>query len=413
MPSSSSSWESATLDELRLTATQRRERHSSSLAKLKILHKLLLVIESLRVTRSCLRVDERLNEYERHSAVLRGRGVECVYPGMYPGLRGRQIEGIVLPFDRLIADFLSLNLNGVPCRIYFVLGRSSPIEAFLECILNNTVVKHKGAVNGLCFSVDFTGKITDQTVAFSACSAHHHFYTRVLHQLTSKLRGGSESENLPPSQSNTLFDRIDRERLQGIPQSLQKMKIHPQYVLEEFCRYNETIYPKRPVFGYFKGKPVYSRGNVMKLRTEGGWHTQGREVGKGARPYRIHREKKLYAEFQTSPVSVEGLTGPVMNAFHPNFTPKTCAYVDYSPDIAGALGLDHAECVVGFRGKELIRRGFFIEKRHCFAVNRLIEEKRHFEGVAAEAGRMKESVREWRRFITRVKKREEIMRRIS
>lgn len=423
---SSESWDSASIDELRLTMAQDKIRASSKQSRLKILHQFLLVIECLRKERRYVLVNgfsdhekfERIYQNNYESDNVNTVGMFC---GLFPSIKSLKCC-FTPPFDSNISLFVNLNMNNVPCRIYFTLGKE--IESFLEYSLGNTIVEHKSVADGLCFSVDFNGYISDQTVNFSKRHSHHHFYARVINIFAQEMQalkdrsGESNSSCSKVSRGcSSAFSTLDDQRLRSIPQSVSKVKIHPIYMLEECCRVNEVIYPKRPIFGYVKGKPVFSKNNVVKLRTENGWYQQGMALkdngGNGIKPYRIYKDRKLYAEFQTEPINIRSITGPVMDAFHPNFTPKDCVYVDYDPQIALSLGLDFAECVVGFRGKERIKRGFFVEKKYCFVVNYFVKEKEYYEKIAEEVKEIEKVVKEWKRFIKKIKRIAEIRKRVG
>ncbi|ELA41680.1 uncharacterized protein VICG_01313 [Vittaforma corneae ATCC 50505] len=425
--SSSESWDSASVDELKLTVAQKKTRASNKLSKLKILHQFLFIIECLRMEREYI-LAGGLNDYEKFENICKdisegGINSACMgmFCGLFPGVKGPK-HCFAPPFDGNISLFVNLNANSIPCRIYFSLGKE--IESFLEYSLNSTVVKYKSTVDGLCFSVDFNGFISDQTVNFSKKYSHHHFFVKIINEFVQKEQvfGRKDREGNGYSFEMNRFDcsafsMLDSQRLRSIPQCLSKIKIHPIYMLEECCRFNETIYPKRPVFGYYKGKPVFPKNNIVKLRTENGWYYQGRVLKDNkydvTKPYRIYKGKRLYAEFQTEPVDIRSITGSVMDAFHPNFTPKGCVYVDYDPQIAIDLNLNFAECIVGHRGKEKIKRGFYIEKKYCFITNYFIKEKEYYKGMVEEIEKIEKTIGEWRRFIRKVMRMAEIRKRVG
>lgn len=376
----SSSWDTASEEVLNHPCS--KSRISLKDAKFKILHQILSVVDRLRAPSAVSRLASSLNCYEKVRTIL-----------------GTSQN---LDLDTLITSFWNLNANGIQSRIYFILNKD--VSGFLEYCLNGVVVQYKRTVDGLCFSVDSSGVFCDQSVVFSKKCVHHHFYTRVLASLN-KYSTNISSLNNRQSDITNVFTTLDQLRLKKIPQSIPTMKLHPNYTLEEICRHNEIIYPKRPIFGYFKGKPVYPKKNRMKLRTAGGWRLHGRTIEENTtKPYKIHKGEKLYVEFQTAPVHVEGLTGSVMDAFHENFTPVGYAYINHSPEIAVELGIPHAECIVGFQGRERVKRGFFIEKKHSYAVNQLIGEMEYFRRVRVDVKTIDECQRGWKKFIRGVKK---------
>lgn len=401
MSESEESWDSASADKIVLTKTEEKTKISHQMTKMKILHQCLFIIELLRQKRS-YSVSNGLNVYEKLSQIQNKS--PSLQRSIFNGLFQQKDHQLNFNDEETISLFISLNMNHIPCRIYFILEKT--ISCFVEYAINDNIIKNTSTVKGLCFSVDFNGYIADQSITFSKTCPHHHFFTRVIKSIRRSLNVESPVE---------IFDLLDSQRQKVIPQNISKIKIHPLYITEECCKFNETIYPKRPVFGYFRGKAVYSRNNLVKLRTENGWYNQGRVLKNKDQciPYRIHKGKKLFAEFQTEDVEINDITGSVMDAFHPNHIPKNCVHIDYDSQIAKILGLRHAECIVGFRGNERITRGFYVERKYCYTINHFIKEKEYFEGIFDQLERCKEGFKEWKKFVKRLAKMIEIQKRIG
>lgn len=408
MSDCSESWDSASLDEIKLSKVEKRMRTSTLESKIKILHQFLLVIEALRKERDCFLVDG-INEYDKLEKLKKEPvyGQKLHFTGLFSGIKTKKIN-FNTHIDTQISFFVNLNKNNIPCRIYFVLGKE--IEAFLEYSLNKTIVKNKCCYNGLCFSVDFNSHIADQTLFFSKKCSYHHFFMRILAKIKNKSYF-ADSNPIP------IFEELDAAKFKAIPSNISKIKIHPLYITEDCCRFNEAIYPKRPILGYFKGKPLYPRNNLIRLRTEGGWYLQGRSLKANdngeLKPFRIHKGKRLFAEFQTKSIEVATLTGNPMDAFHPNFTPKDCVYIDEDPQIAIDLGIPYSDCYTGFRGKEKIMQGFFLEKKWAFLVEHFIKEKLYYELIFERIEFHRKSAEEWKTFLKKYKKLSKINKSIG
>jgi len=63
-----------------------------------------------------------------------------------------------------------------------------------------------------------------------------------------------------------------------IPNTLNEFRHHPVYIIESQLKANQVILPKDPVFGYFKGSPVYNRKCLWDLYTESEWKRNNRTV---------------------------------------------------------------------------------------------------------------------------------------
>lgn len=407
MSEESSSWCSAETDEIKLTVNQKKQRISNREAKVRILHQFLQVIEILRMEREYIIVEganeyEKLKNIENRTSILETRK----YEGMFQSIGGEKAS-FATKLDDDISFFTSLNQNGIVSRLYFVLGKET--ETFVEYVLNSRVVKHSGQKKGLCMAVDFNGHVSEQSLNFSQSCTHHGFFAKLI-QTMMKKTGFIECK------ATGIFAELDESRVKKIPSSLSNMKKHPFYAIESGCRYNETIYPKRPIVGDFKGTPVYLRNNVVKLRTEGGWHAQGRKLKEGeigGKAYRIHNEKRLFAEFQTVEISVDAITGKLMDGFHRNFIPKGCVHMNEDAGVAEELGIEYAKTVVGFKGKERLIRGFFTDKRWRFAVKYFSREKEYYEKILGYLRKYEKSGNEWKKFLKRLKRLLDIEKRLE
>lgn len=356
--------------------------------------------------------------------------------------------------------FVGLIHNNISARLYFVVGDS--MDAFVEYQLGHKIIEHRNLYDGNVFSFDQNGKIRDQTVIFSKKQSYFRIYSDILRFTNSalcalerngaisdgdcmspfakarpmeKADGGStahsQAETPPGATGNEIapdvWAGLDDQRLSKIPIHLNKLKIHPLYVTESLCRSKEIIYPKGRVCGHVNKERVYLRKNLQKIKTERGWYYSGRVVrrhdGKAdpgesvsskcgtsherpwepvVKPYRIVAGAKLYAEFQTQPISRSGLSGQLMDAFHENFVPENCVYIDACSDICRILNIRHSDCIVGFRHKERVVKGFFVCKKDCTAVNEALKEQEHYQRLEHFSQKYERAVRDWRILIKKM-----------
>lgn len=427
MDCSSDSWETASIDSINITFTNKqlyKQKESNKLIKMKILHKILLIFELLRKNRD-ITIYKNLNEYEKiklfKAKILQINVEEAIeldnpificdtvnFPGLFQNNTSyiTQCDSI----EKEIVFFFTLNLNHIPSRIYFTLAPNEEIKVFHEFILNGALVENKTKYNGNCFSVSFNGKISDQSVAFSKNCSYNKFYLRIINYLQEKFL----NSNTISDQANKIFYNADCRRLKAIPTSISKIKNHPLYVMESLLSFNEFIYPKRPIAGYLKGDPVYLRNNVKKLRSQSGWLRQGKCFKESNTiPYRIVKGKKLYAEFQVKDVEILDITGKLMEAFHPNLTPKNAVYIDYDSEICKELGIEFSDCLVGFKGKEMVIKGFLCKKSDCYLVNLFIKQKEYYKKIAEEVHKYETAFQEWKLLIKKTKKYLNISQRIG
>lgn len=410
MSNSSDSWETASQEEIKYTKSEIKKRKTIQEARLILLHKVLLIMDCLQKPRKYFK-STGLNDFEKLAEIQKMTSKDFndnESNEFFTGFFNR--NGISDQFDVEISKFLSLNLSGIPTRLYFVVGNE--IITFIEYKINNNYSKETKKFNGNCFSVDMNGNILDQTLYFSKNCTHHSFFSKIINSINKLFNSNF---------SNEYFKDLDDQRMKVIPLNLTKMKLHPLYITEECCNKHTAIYPKRPIFGYFKGSPVYSRKNIIKLKTEKSWYMNGRirkipETNQNSeliKPYRIIKDMKLFAEFQTESISIEDLTCNEMEAFHPNFTPKNCVYLDCESTVPREVGIPYSECIVALRQKEKVKRGIFVRKEDCFVTNYLVKEHRYFAGIFSQIEAYESLMSSWKKFLTKLKKFIEIKRRVG
>ncbi|EME30110.1 nucleotide excision repair complex subunit XPC-like protein isoform 1 [Galdieria sulphuraria] len=155
--------------------------------------------------------------------------------------------------------------------------------------------------------------------------------------------------------------------MEPIPNQIQKLKGHPQYVLEMHLKKYEAIYPKDRILGYCGEYPVYPRSNVHILHTRDGWIREMRQVLKDQVAWKRVKTKRnanheegteLFGIWQTEPFtppSVENGKVPKnkrgqVDLWSKSHLPQGCIHVRYSNAamIAKRLSLDYAPAMIGF-----------------------------------------------------------------
>lgn len=382
--------------------------------------------------------------------ISKGPESPCIYkPAGHAEIRPTNSEQLA----NALGLFISLNRSGVPARIYFALDDG--ISAFVEHAFGNKVVEESRRFDGNVFSVSMDGLFLDQTVVFSKKCTYHRIFKKLLalvgdackaiaksdtsadasmlfgesadadrksrvavknHSNAALINGipigNNAGRNAPAnghgaSTMKNPFERLDEERLIKVPTSIRRLKLHPLYMTEKMCKKNEFIYPKRPACGTVNGETVYLRARVQRLRSERGWYMLGRTIRPRmheapTKPYRIIAGRRLFAEFQTEPLAVREMTEGLMDAFHQNFTPQGCVYIDYPSEICQCAGIKHSDCLVGFRGREMLIRGFFIRKEDCFVVNELAREREYYRRIGAYNEEYEKTMRSWRSMLRRL-----------
>ncbi|PWN50373.1 Rad4-domain-containing protein [Violaceomyces palustris] len=221
-------------------------------------------------------------------------------------------------------------------------------------------------------------------------------YTKTLNSRVARLR--------PPSRSKTEEDwwqkvvramhrpqRLDRDAMEDaelndnmnrepMPTSVAGFKDHPVYFLEKHLKRDEVVFPKNKV-ATFQGQPVYSRSNVLSLRSARQWFNEGRVVKEGqqalkwvkTRGYTIANKRAeeqaraeggetpnegLYAKFQTelyvAPPVVDGKVPTNafgnIDLFVPSMLPAGAVHIPHngSAKVAKKLGIHFAEAITGF-----------------------------------------------------------------
>ncbi|TBU09647.1 putative DNA repair protein Rad4 [Hamiltosporidium magnivora] len=261
--------------------------------------------------------------------------------------------------DKNIFIFCHTVHQKIPCRLFFVLGK--PINTFLETKLLNNLIYHPKKYPHLVFSIDSKFNITNQTLSYSSSSKNFSFFEKIFLVLDQLLINNNNSD----------FDKENDKKLKEIPNSIQKYKKHPIYILESLIKTYQIIYPKRPILGYFKGEPIYYKSNIINLLTEKQLYRKGLKP-KDKKPYKIIYNSKqekiyLYAPWQTCKIEIlEFDSKDTMDFYHENFIPINCTHIndDKADEVAELLQIEYRKCFKGFYNGFPKIEGIFIESKH-------------------------------------------------
>lgn len=427
MEDSDESWEQAEMDVFNIQKSAKniiKLKEKMQNARLLLLHRILLAVELLKKPKEIIKLNEQLNTFDKFNLIIAYymqkkdhsviSHIDSVYKwnGLFTCHSNKFIAST--DYEQEILIFLAMNLNKIPCRIYFSIGPK--IHVFHEYAINSKILEHKNKYPGNCFSIDIFGSIVDQSYIFSKEQSYYAFFTKILESVSKRLEVLKQfyQNDYFSDSFIQLFAEIDQTRKKIIPTSINLLKFHPLYVAESLCKYNEFIYPKRPICGLINGIPIYPRENIKKLKTSFSWLKQGRLlIDNEAKPYRIYKDKFMYAEFQTKPAEIEDITGKPMLAYHENLNPKNCVRIYYDPNICKELGVKYSDSLVGFRGDEKITNGFFIKKKDCFLVNFFIKEQEYHKYIYNELLCLEQTFHEWQKLIKKCKKYISIKNRID
>lgn len=304
--------------------------------------------------------------------------------------------------DKNIILFKFLILFKIPCRIYFVL--SECIECFIEVeILNKIIQKHK-KYSHCIISIDGLFRIVDQSHHFSTSMKYYSYVRYIIDSIDIPYKNiFNLDENMFKS-----FSEIDKIRINKIPNSINKFKKHPKYVIESLLKWNEYIYPKRPILGYFKGEAVYPRENVIELKTKKQMYKLGKIINSPI-PCKIIKRKdeniELYAIWQTTDLVVNGFSDSLyQDYFHPNFIPKDCVYINskHDKEVAYLLRIPYRICFCGFSQKNPINEGIFIEKRNFYKFSNFLFQYCNYVKLKTDNKRRTILFKKWRYLIKNV-----------
>lgn len=263
--------------------------------------------------------------------------------------------------------FNTLISLGIKSKL-FVNFDEGKIEFFIHVYLQEIAQQEKINTSGLILTIDSHGIIINETIIHSTKYKHYQIFDTIINEIKSvvpRMDVFSKTAHffLKKPHESILLNYLFRH----IPNSINKLKKHPLYVLPSILAKNEYIHPMRPVLGYFKGEPVYLRSNVKKYHSELTWFRKGREIKEESKKKFIKlKDKKLYRIYETKEIEIPKITDKTMKYFHKNHIPLDCCYINHenAQEIAILLKIEHAACIVGFRYKDVVKKGIFCNKKY-------------------------------------------------
>ncbi|KAM0674982.1 hypothetical protein GVAV_001321 [Gurleya vavrai] len=216
---------------------------------------------------------------------------------------------------------------------------------------------------------------------------------------------------------NDFFEKLDSATTRKIPTSLQFFKKHPLYILDSLLKPNQLIHPKRPIHGYFKGEPIYSKENIQNLLTEKQLYKLGKKQ-KSNQPFRIIEKNGekiyLYAKWQTEEIQKIGLdSGKRMDYLHQNHKPIDCAYInhEFAAFVAEMFKFDFRHVCIEIR-REPIFKGIFIHKKDVFLFCNILDEYLTYENILNKLKEKERVFEMWKSIINKVSKYKKLKERI-
>lgn len=273
------------------------------------------------------------------------------------------------------------------------------------------------------------------------------WYNRVIRQANSPIR----RDKVTSVDAYELKEFHDRDKAEGMPNSLADFKNHPLFALKSQLRLNEVIYPDDATskVGTFRSRTkknstvmtVYKRAHVYQLRSARGWYMRGRVLKVGAQALKVKTKKnpedddeedgRLYAEFQTSlyiPPSIEDGKVPKnaygnIDVYVPTMLPENgyLLKADKTTPLkllektARILQIDYAKAVVKFDfgkgSKATAKEGgivFDVQYREAveLVLGQLLDEEREKLEQMVEMI----ALRNWKHFLTRLRISERLIR---
>lgn len=340
-------WESASSEEdEEYDIVIQKDKKNTNEVKIELFTRILRVLQNLNHVNACSRADKNIFL-------------------QYVELKNTIMNELIL-FGKLV-------YLGVKSKLFVILDDNKErfiLHVFLPEILEYEKIK----TSGLVFSISYDGYLINETILHSSKFIHLGLFNTIITEIAPYL------ENMEIFRGNfRTLDLIEYQKciFSKIPRSINGFKHHPFYVIESILQKNQYIHPLRPVLGYFKGDPVYLKENVKRYHSEATWYKKGRRIKEGChKKYFALRGKKLFRIYETEEISIDKITGNVMDYFHKNHIPKDCCYIshDKSVEIANLLKIKYSECVVGFKYEKVVKKGIFCHQMHKDLILLAIEE---------------------------------------
>lgn len=251
---------------------------------------------------------------------------------------------------------------GIKAKLFVIIDQNS-VKYQLHVFLPEIIEHEKIKTSGLVFTIYSTGTIVNETILHSS---KYKFFA-IFDTLISEIRPVVVKMQIFKNTRNLFTVDVDQKIIfKKIPNSINRFRHHPLYVVESILSKDEYVHPMRPVLGYFKGEPVYLRTNVKKYQSEASWFRKGRKIKENCKKkFHLIKEKKLYRIYETEDIFIPDITDKTMKYFHKNHIPSECCYIDHenASEIALLLQIKYAECIIGYTYKGIIKKGIFCYKK--------------------------------------------------
>ncbi|VBB87846.1 Conserved hypothetical protein [Yarrowia lipolytica] len=296
-------------------------------------------------------------------------------------------------------------------------------------------------LNTLTYALAFNkeGTVTDVTRRYSSA---YNSRTRPA-RLTRYLAGSIWWNKLmglyrpPITHASWAEEKFLRERVlaEGFPKNIQLFKNHPRYVLERHLRQDEVLKEKNPcgimsMKTNSKPENVYPRSDVQQVKSANKWY----QIGRIIKPGQICKKRKKMAksrfrldEEEDSPMysfdqTEAYIPQPVVDGqvprngygnvdlFTPFMMPPGGAHVRGKGAYMAAksLGIDYANCVVGFdftKGRQIKPRidGVIVAEKYAKDVADVWSDMQEQTLAKEERNREVRALLRWRRYLTALK----------
>ncbi|EJW01908.1 hypothetical protein EDEG_03624 [Edhazardia aedis USNM 41457] len=355
-----------------------------------------------------------------------------------------------------IVLFLVLNvIKPNSCRLLIGIDEKRAEVSFLE-VSNGNIFRdpnisqkfqNKTFSNKFVVSIDFLFNIKDHTITNSTQSMNLIFFAKnilensiepmkenfrkLLYEklksmkiLDEKLTFEEYVNNMLLIKENCPFEKFDSKKLNEIPQSKNKLKIHPNFVMETLLNKRFIVFPKRQIAGYFKGEPIYQRKNVKQLYTINQLKKMGKIIKNSEKhPYRILPAKEnsgekvfLYAPWQVEDIRISSLNELIKQKkenkhkyadyFHENHIPVDSFYSSdpLSFDVCKMLRLPVIEVVTRFFRKTPIVEGVFIEIKNREIFQLFLMNYKYSVYIDEKTEMLEKTISLWLKVIKKTKK---------
>ncbi|KAG9004889.1 hypothetical protein FRB94_001982 [Tulasnella sp. JGI-2019a] len=263
---------------------------------------------------------------------------------------------------------------------------------------------------------------------------------------------------------------ITTQITEGMPTSVAGFKDHPLYVLQRHVLQHQAVHPLVEI-GKFRGEPVYSRSNVVEVKTAENWMRVGKEIEEGEQPLKWAKTRAvtiakkrmvemaemealsksvagesameensgvatnaggasmqgLYAEWQTRiyepPPVVDGKVPKNdfgnIDLYVPSMLPAGSEHLPFKgiAKVARKLGIDFAEAVIGFEFKQRratpILDGIVVASENAEIVFQAYWETAQANEEKERQKKQDRVVKRWQKLIHGLRVRERLMKEYS